>query len=313
MFENGINFGGVILSSISLDGGITDVSSIVMELLSYISTNKYHTVIFISNCVFLLICFIFRFITYCKVADIDKSTEEGKKLSSRYNSYIFSHISISAIFSFIVCCTLVMLVNSYANIIWNLVTAPLIGFISSIWFDNHVLANYEDKYKILKNPLNESDKKSDDKKKDKSESGNQNNINININSGEADKNKNEEKFVLEEDKNLSDDQKIEVTINRIIDVQKEQSIILERHSKELNEQNQMLKCMQSLMKNNIKFELEDLIYECLNKGYATPAEDKRIRVKYADYRANKGNGDIKELYETRYLELPIHDAKSKLF
>ena len=41
---------------------------------------------------------------------------------------------------------------------------------------------------------------------------------------------------------------------------------------------QTLNDLQALMKNMIRFELEDMIYSCLNKGYATPAEDKRIRI-----------------------------------
>ena len=52
-----------------------------------------------------------------------------------------------------------------------------------------------------------------------------------------------------------------------------------------------------------------MIYAALDKGYVTPAQDKRIRVKYKDYRANKGNGEIQELYEKRYLRLHIHEDK----
>ena len=112
---------------------------------------------------------------------------------------------------------------------------------------------------------------------------------------------------MKSDDTLSDEEKVEATFNRLIDCQKEQSAILEKHAVELENQSQTLNNLQALMKNMIRFELEDMIYSCLNKGYATPAEDKRIRIKYKDYRANKGNGDIEELYEKRYIKLKIHE------
>ena len=207
------------------------------------------------------------------------------------------------IFAFLVCYILIKLANSDdIVIIWNIIVAPLIGFLASIWFDTEFLLKHESKYKLLRNPLNESD--DNDKSETKKPIDQHNEINININNGEA---STDDKFVLQEDGTLSDSKKIEATINRIIDVQKEQSVILERHTKELKDQNTMLKNMQSLMKNNIKFELEDMIYTALARGYVTPAEDKKIRVKYRDYRNNNGNGDLKDLYESRYLDLEVRE------
>ena len=293
------------LAAANIDGNITDLNSILMDFLGHISVVKYNLIILCSNVLFLLICFLIRYFSYFKIADIDRSNEDGIKLYKRYRSYVFIHIFVSALFAFIVCSTLVMLVNSNVNMIWNFLIAPLIGFMISIWFDSEILAKYEDKYKIFKNPLNESDKESS-KKDDHNDTHNE--INININNGTDDAGT-DDKFVLEGDQSLTDAKKIEATINRIIDVQKEQSVILEKHTQELKDQNIMLKSMQTLLKNNIKFELEDMIYEVLDRGYATPAEDKRIRVKYNDYRNNKGNSDLQELYESRYLELDVHEHR----
>lgn len=297
-----------LAANVNIDGTIGETEHFIHHLLNHINSGHYNYVHFVLNIVFLLVCFIIRYNSYFKIVNIDNSTNDGKNLYKRYRSYVLNHIIISFIFAYIICYLLVQLVDS-ANIvvIWNIVISPLIGYLSSIWFDNEFLIKYETKYKMLRNPLNEKSGDSNEKvSKDPVDQHNE--INININNGEASYGT-DDKFVLEGDKELTDTEKIEATINRIIEVQKEQSVILERHTSELKDQNEMLKNMQSLMKNNIKFELEDMIYEVLDRGYVTPAEDKKIRVKYKDYRNNKGNGDLEELYESRYLELDVHEHR----
>lgn len=302
MFNTNFLIATITAASISIDSDITDVNSTLMEFLEHVSSVEYNVTILLANIMFLSICFLIRYFSYFKIVDIDTSDSKGKKLYSRYRSYVISHIFLSMLFAFIICCILVMLVNSNISIIWNVIISPLIGFLSSIWFDNEILANYEAKYKILKNPLN--DKKDDEDKKDKDEDDPHIVVNINNN---TDNEGTDDKFVLTGDKTLPDDKKLEATINRIIEVQKEQSILLETHTEELKNQNEMLKSMQTLMKNNIKFELEDMIYAALDRGYVTPAEDRKIRVKYRDYRDNNGNGDLEELYKSRYLDLDVHE------
>ena len=302
MFNTNFLIAAMTAASISIDGNIGEVNSILMEFLGHVSSAKYNTTILFTNIIFLSICFLIRYFSYFKIIDIDTSDSKGKKLYSRYRSYVMSHIFLSALFAFIVCCILVMLVNSNINIILNVIIAPLIGFLSSIWFDNDILANYVCKYKILRNPLYEKNEVVD--KKDKDDDDHRIKVNINNNpEGES----TDDKFVLTGDKTLPDDKKLEATINRIIEVQKQQSILLETHTEELKNQNEMLKSMQTLMKNNIKFELEDMIYAALDRGYVTPAEDRKIRVKYRDYRDNNGNGDLEELYKSRYLDLDVHE------
>ena len=300
-------FTGAIMmtaATVNIDGSIDEAENAIVHFFEYINSTQYNGTHFVLNLVFLLICFVVRFVMYLKNADIDISTKEGKQLQKRYKNYVTAHLSLCYIFAFLVCYLLVKLANSdEIVIIWNIVVAPLVGFLASIWFDTEFLLKHESKYKLLKNPLNE-ETEDDNKSENKKPLDQHNEINININNGEAGT---DDKFVLQEDGTLSDSKKIEATINRIIDVQKEQSIILERHTKELKDQNTMLKNMQSLMKNNIKFELEDMIYTALTRGYVTPAEDKKIRVKYGDYRNNNGNGDLKDLYESRYLDLEVRE------
>ena len=316
-----MNFNSIIYSSyiasscilakidVETSGSFTEIDNILRNYISQIGAVKYNTVIGISNIVILLICFAIRFKIYYDSADLDK---DNKELCKRYRHYIFNHICICFVFAFIISFLGIIIVNSSINIVWNFLVAPLLGFLVSIIFENEVLTKFEEKYTILDNPLHEnkdSEGGDDDKKEKQSATiGNDtNNINININNGTDNDIDTDEKFVLKSDDTLSDEEKIEATFNRLIDCQKEQSVLLEKHTVELENQSRTLNDLQALMKNMIRFELEDMIYSCLNKGYATPAEDKRIRIKYKDYRANKGNGDIEELYEKRYIKLKIHE------
>ena len=316
-----MNFSSIVYSSyiasscilakidVETSGSFTEIDNILRNYISQIGAVKYNTVIGISNIVILLICFAIRFKIYYDSADLDK---DNKELCKRYRHYIFNHICICFVFAFIISFLGIIIINSSINIVWNFLVAPLLGFLVSIIFENEVLTKFEEKYTILDNPLHEnkdSEGGDDDKKEKQSATiGNDtNNINININNGTDNDIDTDEKFVLKSDDTLSDEEKIEATFNRLIDCQKEQSVLLEKHTVELENQSRTLNDLQALMKNMIRFELEDMIYSCLNKGYATPAEDKRIRIKYKDYRANKGNGDIEELYEKRYIKLKIHE------
>lgn len=294
-----------LAADVNVDGTILEAEQVVDHFFSDINSTNYNGTHFLLNLAFLFICFIIRYTSYFRIANIDTSTDDGKKLYKRYRSYVVHHVLISAVFAYIICYLLVKLANTAEIvIIWNIIVAPLIGYLASIWFDNEFLTKYEVKYKFLRNPLNEKLDSSDTSNNNKDDHHTE--VHVTVNNGEQ---STDDKFVLEGDKGLPDSQKIEATINRIIKIQKEQSIILERHTIELKDQNIMLKNMQTLMKNNIKFELEDMIYEVLIRGYVTPAEDKKIRVKYADYCANNGNGDLKDLYESRYLELEVRDHK----
>lgn len=315
-----MNFSSIVYSSyiasscilakidVETSGSFTEIDNIFRNYISQIGAVKYNTAIGISNIVILLICFVIRFKIYYDSADLDKDNNE---LCKRYLHYIFNHVAICFIFAFIISFLGIIIVNSNINIIWNFLVAPLLGFLASIIFENEVLTKFEEKYTALANPLHEKkdSEDEDDKKEKQSIIGNDtNNINININNGtDNDDDDTDGKFVLKSDDTLTDEEKVEATINRLIDSQKEQSVLLEKHTVELENQSQTLNDLQALMKNMIRFELEDMIYSCLNKGYATPAEDRRIRVKYKDYRANKGNGDIEELYEKRYIKLKIHE------
>lgn len=292
---------------------ITEIDHIAERYFDQIGSSQYNISILISNLFILAIVFFIQYKIYFAVVDIN---EHNQKLIKKYKAYAFRHVSLDYIFANLINFLCIISVHSNINMIWNFLIAPFIGFIASIWFDNDILSKFEFKYDSLKNPILKS-KSSDNKSKKSSE--NHESINININNGSAsienEDDKKEEKFILK-DEDASDKERIEHTFNKIIQQQKrvageqkKQSELLEKHGEELLNQSQILNAVQTLMKNMIRFELEDMIYAALDKGYVTPAQDKRIRVKYKDYRANKGNGEIQELYEKRYLRLHIHEDK----
>ena len=297
----------------SSTASISEIDHIAEKYFEQIGSTEYNVSILISNLIVLAIVFLIQYEIYFAVADIN---EHDQKLIKKYRAYVFRHVSLDYIFANLINFLCIISVHSNINMIWNFLIAPFIGFITSIWFDNDILSKFEFKYDSLKNPVLKS-KITDNSNKS---SENHEAINININNGTAsieDKqnDKKEESFVLKGD-DISDKEKIEHTFNKIIqrqknsaEEQKNLSEILEKQGKELNSQSQILNAVQILMKNMIRFELEDMIYAALDKGYVTPAQDKRIRVKYKDYRANKGNGEIQELYEKRYLRLHIHEDK----
>lgn len=290
----------ILAADVKIDGTVVEMEHFIDYFFYHMSSAQYNGIHLLLNIVFLFICFILRYNSYFKIVNIDSTTDDGKKLYTRYRNYVFKHCIISYMFAYIICYLLVKMANSQdIVIIWNIIISPLIGFLTSIWFDNEFLVKWEEKYKFLRNPLSKSDEENT-----KSADDHHTEVHVTVNNGDHGT---DDKFVLDSDKELSDSKKIEATINRIIEVQKEQSIILERHTTELKDQNLILKNMQTLMKNNIKFELEDMIYEVLDRGYVTPAEDKKIRVKYNDYKANDGNGELEDLYKSRYLKLDVHD------
>lgn len=289
------------IGDVSTSGTFTEIDHILSKYLQHIGTADYNMIICFSNLFVLAIIFIIQYFVNYSISHLSNEEKNDKELVDSYRSYIFRHTSINFVFAALVTFVCVALVNSDINIIWNFIISPFIGFILSVWFDNEVLSKFEIKYDNFKNPL--SEKKEDEHSKSNTPTSN---INININNGDHDDD-DEDLFVLNDDINLGNNEKIEKTINRVIKEQKNQSEILKDHSAQLTEQSLILENVQRLMKNVIRFELEDLIYDALGKGYVTPEEDKKIRIKYKDYRDNKGNGDIQELYEKRYLNLKIRD------
>jgi hypothetical protein len=98
-------------------------------------------------------------------------------------------------------------------------------------------------------------------------------------------------------------------INELIDSRHILAVEFNDISTELKMQTNILHAMQETMKDELKLKLEKMIYQCLDQGYATPEQNKTITTMYHNYTSLGGNGEIKELYEKRYLLLDVHNEK----
>ncbi|MDO4189345.1 MAG: hypothetical protein Q4D29_10190 [Lachnospiraceae bacterium] len=91
----------------------------------------------------------------------------------------------------------------------------------------------------------------------------------------------------------------EAMIKSLIDVQQAQG-------EQISELTKLVINIREAMMNDKKVILKDMMYSALDKGYATPDEDERISIEYNSYVGLGGNGQIKDLYENKYLKLHIH-------
>jgi hypothetical protein len=76
--------------------------------------------------------------------------------------------------------------------------------------------------------------------------------------------------------------------------------------------NSTLEVLKQSAMNDKKLELKSLIYDCLNKGFATPEENDKITIKYNSYVALGGNHEVKALYENHYLNLQVHEDRRQM-
>ena len=60
---------------------------------------------------------------------------------------------------------------------------------------------------------------------------------------------------------------------------------------------------------NKKIELKRLMYDCLNKGFATPAENDKITMYFHSYSALGGNHEVETLYKEHYINLKVHEER----
>lgn len=90
----------------------------------------------------------------------------------------------------------------------------------------------------------------------------------------------------------------EAMMKSIIDVQ-------QRQSQQINDLQNMVSNIQHSLMVDRKHWLEDEMYSCIQDGYVSFERNKRITSNYLEYVSLGGNGEIRELYEKRYLQLKI--------
>lgn len=277
----------------------------------------------------------------CVVRSISVIKMSKVQVDSASVWYVFSVEFLCWLFGCIVAVFLVCVSGNPSNLVMNCVVFPVAGFLSSLWFEGIVIQ--EMNKKVLDRYDNSSSK---DKSKskgildklvgDRASSP----VIINIDSAGKVSSENRDsqsqyigKLKTLEDmlKKPSDDEYItkddldnskshselfSKAINDLIDNQYSTAVELKNHlnllesqSEELKMQSAILVSVRDTMMVDKKFKLKKLMYDCLNQGYVTPAQNEVITADYCNYESLGGNGEVKELYENHYLKLPIHEDR----
>ena len=258
--------------------------------------------IFIAFSVILLALFCIRYIVLTNI-------ETNKLKNDCPHSYVFCHICIELFIAYLICYFIIKLTSANpGSYIVNYIIAPMSGFLIGIFVDDKIFIPLESNTNFgtyTKKVFRQSNDSSS------------NQVNININQQVAEQN---EIVPIDAqsphlDKNIVDSDNFGLivinTINEMKVIQHSQAKIIESNSKKLDESVIILTRLKETEMNDKKVELKRMIYNCLNNGYATPAENDKITLFYNSYRSLDGNGDIKSLYENHYLKLEVHEDRRK--
>lgn len=274
---------------------ISEVDNLVEKYGKFINGIRIQPVILIPSISILILFFIVRGFIWFKTCDTSSI-----KAKSKVYAYISEHCVIEFVISFAI--TYMLIVLTYAdmsNYFLNYAFAPALGIIAAIFFDMYFIIP-RSKYNSLEDLL-----KSDSSKK-KSDDGTDINIVVNANGQET--SKSHELSALDNDNIITKQELAEaenpnelfrLAINSMRECQVDQAKVIENQSKILN-------AIKNTMKTDKKIKLKELMYQCLDQGYATPDQNEVIVDEYHSYLSLDGNGEIKELYENHYLLLKIH-------
>ena len=273
-------------------------------------------IIFIEFTTILILVFLIR---YFMLYTIEKNKNKKKYIGDlkSISLYIIGHCAIELLVSFFICYCLIKLThaNTHSYII-NMIAAPSLGVIISIYLDNRILIPIENATGLGNVFIKLNNKK---KSNDKS-GGNSGNStsNVTINIGTQQKTKIPDMKILKPSSVsdlLSDDIADDEDFNsKIIDavneIKKEQSMqieIINNNTAKLENTISDLAILKESEMINKKIELKKMIYVCLNKGYATPEENDKITMYYYSYTSLGGNHEVESLYKNHYLKLSVHE------
>lgn len=284
-----------------------NILTFLSEYSIIIGNTTYPPVLFVWVLLFLLILFSIRMISW--IINNKKNIDKNKILS-----FIIKQLPCylcAVIISFSLTC----IFANNTNKILNGFICPAIGYLGSIIFD----------IKFLSQSLKNSTPNNENNKTKKDENKQANNIIVKINHkldeihtdnidiksiDDYTKKPASEDYISDEDISSDDCNKIiKDKINDLVNSRYVEVVEIKKIYEEMKNQTTMLSAICETLKDEKKFELEKMIYECLNQGYATPEQNKVITSNYHNYRSLGGNGDIQELYDKHYLKLPIHDKK----
>ena len=259
--------------------------------------------LFIVFSVILLALFAIRFVVLTNM-------ETSKLNNNSTTSYVFCHICIEFFIAYLVCYLIIKLTTANTeSYIINYVVAPMFGFLLGVFADNKVFIPLENN-----TSFGNYTKKFFKQSKDSAT----NQVNININQPVEDTDivpVNHHSPHI--DKDVVDSENFGPTvidaINELKDIQYVHSKSIEDNSKKLDESINILTRLKESEMNDKKIELKRMIYQCLNNGFATPAENDKITLSYNSYRGLGGNGEVKSLYENHYLKLEVHEDRRKRY
>ena len=288
--------------------------NIIEYYLNIFDSTYIKPIIFFEFTIILVLVFLLRYLLLYRIEKTKnkkKSQEDLKNISM----YIFGHCGLELLIAFFICYCLVKLTHANpSSYIINMIAAPIVGTVLAIYLDNRLFIPIENATGVgnVFEKLNK--KKSSD---NKSGNGNNSSNNVTINIGTQQEGKPEMKILkpssisdlLSED--IADDEDFNSKIiNAINEIKKEQTMqieIINNNNVKLENTISDLAILKESEMINKKIELKKMIYECLNKGYATPEENDKITMYFHSYSSLGGNHEVESLYKNHYLKLPVHE------
>lgn len=229
-----------------------------------------------------------------------------RKKQQKY--YVVMHLGIEFFIAYILGYLLIKVTTANpTSYIVNFIFAPMFGFITGIFADQKFFV-----------PLENGTIFSLNKKKSRSGDGTTNNININIENGQVDEctdlapyDQHVEHLNMEIADSDNFNMLIIAAINELKDIQHAHGVSIEESNKKIDTSLDILSKLKESAINDKKADLKKMIYDCLNQGYATPAQNDKITYSYNSYTLLGANGEIKALYENHYLKLEVHEDRRK--
>ena len=267
---------------------LTDLIEILERNSLAIGASKYSPALLLWIGFLLLIIYLIRLKFFLKINSRAKS---GKKywilILHQFTCYLVSFVSS------VLCISLFANPN---NNTLNYIVCPILGFIISLFFDTYIMSKIDEEYGMNLNTQPDISRHNSTKKESLEDYTKLTNSDF-----------------ISEDDIESDDHNLIIKdrINQLIKGQYVEAVEIKRVHSELTNISLVIDSLRETMKDDKKIKLEKEIYECLNKGFATPEENKIITTNYQNYRLLKGNGEIEELYTNHYIKLPIHEDRRR--
>lgn len=255
-----------------------------------IGSMKYSPMLLIWVAFLLFIIYAVRIFIWSKMDD--RSKRRSKFL------YMVTHQLICWLFAIVIsfCCTALFANNT--SFILNGIVCPILGFITSLVLDTYILTKLDSGYSL--------DNIGNSQYQSKYIKGTEKTLE------DYTQKPSDNDYLSDEDMKSSDHNMIiKDKVNSIIDCQYVEATEIKKIYNELVSISVVLDSLRETMKDDKKLKLEKWMYECLNKGFATPEENKIITTNYQNYRILRGNGEIEELYTNHYVNLPVHEDRRK--